>query len=228
MQIDLIDFVKSGRRLKIPSCADQCITSLIEKCWAQVSNIIISFFLNYFFLIIFKLFSKLLKEPLKRPSFKEIEKLLLIEYEGVCYEPKLDQETISYTGYRGTIDRKIAESALASAPVGTFLTRWSIAQQSYVISYTKGDGIAHISGIKITNNKISVGAKEFDNLINCVKLFQEQKKITNPLPFSSSDQSYEVIFFFSIFLINFNFRLQMFEFTSNSIGYKKIFIFLAS
>jgi len=202
-------FLRSGKRLQIPSSIPQPIIDLINDCWIHEPKDRPS--MEKIAVRVQHILSQLeplsdnndLRADFRRETYPPVHQSSNLQRTGFSdgnyptnvrdgnYPIDPPQEEWDKVGWAGAINREVAESRLGSAPVGTFLVRWSHHTMSYVMSYQGGrspgeKGVEHIADIKPENGKITViktnkEKREFLSLIDYVEAMRRQKVVTVPL-----------------------------------------------
>eukprot|EP01118_Nematostelium_gracile_P003379 TRINITY_DN1388_c0_g1_i1.p1 TRINITY_DN1388_c0_g1~~TRINITY_DN1388_c0_g1_i1.p1 ORF type:complete len:559 (-),score=103.90 TRINITY_DN1388_c0_g1_i1:4-1680(-) len=115
---------------------------------------------------------------------KPIEKKRTIDFE-IPKTGDFDQETLFQLGYSGDIDRKEGEMRLKQAPPLTFLTRWSVEQNCYVLQFmTKERQFRNIQAIPSKGGlvvKTSEGTRMFSDLPQFIETMIKSEKIKIPI-----------------------------------------------
>jgi len=103
---------------------------------------------------------------------------------------------LDQVAWYGDIQRAEVQEKLENENIGTFLTRWSERQKSFVVSFKHSPGvIKHIDSIKPFGTKIIAIRKDntekvYDSFGEYIRSLQKSEQIANPLRKEGGDYEY--------------------------------------
>jgi len=225
--LEIADFVRNGKRLEIPNSVPSGIRELITACWHQdpherpkFAKIIVSL-------------NSMMKEHKPKESSLVLSRStsaqsfstngsssaspvpsspepMKLSASARSFDPSdfvipVPPGDLNEIAWCGDISRKMAETRLEKEEIGTFLTRWSERQKSFVVSFKATPTlIRHIDSIWLNDNVIVAmrrdnTRKNFSSMLEYIRTLQKYEQISRPLssirvrPSNSSGEEYATV-----------------------------------